>query len=221
MWNLPRPYQHLAGIVAIVRAIVFWEFMDTTSSKHCLEASSLQFGPVWSCVFTCLFVFVSFPHLFLIVLPLPKRAFRHTHISLDVEYLGVDSMYALVLPHAFLEDGARLCLTETDLFRGTELENSGCLTLYIPSSMPSPVPWLYFITLVLFRIASDLFSNFTIRSRQLAFAWHCSLAVFVLCGVDMFKDYHFLIRFYSCTLYRVTMCVTMASAGSQWPCACY
>jgi len=74
----------LAGIVAILQAMVFWEFLNSffyTLSQGLTLTPFARFGPVW-----CFHLIVCF-----IVLPLPKCAFRHLHIYPDFEYWGADS----------------------------------------------------------------------------------------------------------------------------------
>lgn len=118
------------------------------------------------------------------------------------EYLGVDSTRALMLAYA--------CLTQLPY----SWQIQGTLAFRCSPSSSAAASVLY--RLFLSRMAPVHLVHFIIKSLRLAFIWDRSLAVFVLCGVDMFKEYRLSPRDHFPPVHSVqgSMYVTVSSSGA-------
>lgn len=139
--------------------------------------------------------------LIFIILPLPKCVFRPTAMYL-FEYLGVDSTCALMLHYA--------CLTQLPCSWQSQGTHA-----FLCSPYSSAAPHVLY-GLFLSRMAPVHPVHLIITSLRRAFIWDRSLAVFVLCGVDMFKEYRLSPRDHFPPVHSVqgSMYVTVSSSGA-------
>lgn len=197
MWNLPHPHWHDSR---------YCHNCWSDSGRHILgvpECSffwTLSWGRILISLLSVAHFGLTFSLIF-IILPLPKCVFRPTAMYL-FEYLGVDSTRALMLPYA--------CLTQLPYSWQIQGTPAFCCSPY--SSAAASVLYRLFLS----RMAPVHLVHFIIKSLRLAFIWDRSLAVFVLCGVDMFKEYRLSPRDHFPPVHSVqgSMYVTVSSSGA-------